>query len=214
MIEAVLIEKCADPFLTPAIVEEFVAAAGASDPFALTVKSGGRLILVPKPKTSEEAMAVAQRYVGQADVRVGITQFPAGVGVNDASQISFGLVDACENLRLGTRMFAKILRIVAKWYGNPTSKDVMPQMFEDAIISWKTGQFEGVRVFQADDIKSAWKIPRKVGLVGSAGDDEGVGVVYEADPPMTDDGATAPAIPEADASKAHIRIDMSRVGGQ
>jgi len=35
-------------FLTPAIVEQFIAAAGSSDPLAVTVKSGGRLILVPE----------------------------------------------------------------------------------------------------------------------------------------------------------------------
>src|SRR5690606_16502466 len=88
---------------------------------------------------------------GRAVVRVGLTQFPAGVGVNDASKLNLDLVDACANLRMGTKMFAKIMRIVAKWYGNPTAKDVLPQMFEDAVYAWQTGKFEGVRVFQAED---------------------------------------------------------------
>ncbi|TCU05413.1 TraH protein [Rhizobium sullae] len=48
MIDAALIRECADPSLKPAIVEEFVMAAGSDHPFAVTVKSGGRLILVPK----------------------------------------------------------------------------------------------------------------------------------------------------------------------
>lgn len=48
-------------------------------------------------------------------------------------------------------MFAKILRIVAKWYGNPTSDEVFPQLFDDAIHAWRTGKFEGESVFQAQD---------------------------------------------------------------
>ncbi len=48
MLEAVLVEECADPSLKPAIVEQFVVAAGSVDPLSITVKSGGRLILLPK----------------------------------------------------------------------------------------------------------------------------------------------------------------------
>ncbi len=48
-------------------------------------------------------------------------------------------------------MFAEITRIVAKWYGDPKSEDVFPQIFEDAIHVWKTGEFEGESVFQAED---------------------------------------------------------------
>ncbi|NEK56238.1 conjugal transfer protein TraH, partial [Rhizobium leguminosarum] len=56
MLDATMIQKCADPSLTPAIVEQFVQRAGSSDPLAVTVKAGGRLILVPKAKTPDEAM--------------------------------------------------------------------------------------------------------------------------------------------------------------
>lgn len=79
MLEAALIKECADPFLKPVIVEQFVAAAGSRDPLAVTVKSGGRLILVPKATTTEEAMAIVRQYVGHAVVRVGLTQYPAGL---------------------------------------------------------------------------------------------------------------------------------------
>ncbi|WP_151343583.1 Ti-type conjugative transfer system protein TraG [Rhizobium leguminosarum] len=151
MLDAALIKECADPSLKPAIVEQFVMAAGSDDPLAVTVKSGGRLILVPKARTADEAMAIVRQYAGQAVVRVGLTQFPAGVGVKEATDLKPDLVDPCQNLRRGTAMFAKVLRIVAKWYGNPTSKDVFPQIFEDAIYAWKTGEFEGVSVFQAKD---------------------------------------------------------------
>lgn len=126
-------------------------AARSDDPLAVTVKSGGRLILVPKAASTEEAMVIVRQYAGQAVVRVGLTQFPAGVGVNEAIDLKPDLVDPCQNLRKGTAMFAKVLRIVAKWYGNPTSKDVFPQIFEDAVYAWKTGEFEGASVFQAED---------------------------------------------------------------
>lgn len=48
MLDAALIKECADPSLKPALIEQFVMAAGSDDPLAVTVKSGGRLILVPK----------------------------------------------------------------------------------------------------------------------------------------------------------------------
>ena len=71
MIDAALIEKCADPVLKPAIVERFIAEAGSSDPLAVTVRSGNRVMLVPKPTTPDEAMALMHQYVGKAIVRVG-----------------------------------------------------------------------------------------------------------------------------------------------
>ncbi|NRP75601.1 hypothetical protein ILFOPFJJ_06524 [Ensifer psoraleae] len=147
MLDATLIKECADPSLKPAIVEQFVAAAGSPDPLAISVKSGGRLILVPKAATADAALAIVRQYVGKAVVRVGLTQFPADVGVKNAADLQLDLVDSCENLRKGTSMFAKVLRIVAKWYGNPESEDVFPQIFEDAVYAWKTGEFEGVSVF-------------------------------------------------------------------
>ena len=50
MLNAALIEKCVDPSLMPAIVEQFVETAGSLDPLDITLKSGGLLILVPKAK--------------------------------------------------------------------------------------------------------------------------------------------------------------------
>lgn len=82
---------------------------------------------------------------------MGLTQIPAGIGLKDASELKADLVDPCTNLRMGTTMFAKILRIVAKWYGNPTSEEVFPQLFDDAVHAWQTGKFEGESVFQAED---------------------------------------------------------------
>ncbi|MDT4840491.1 TraH2 [compost metagenome] len=200
MFDAALIQQCADPSLKPALVERFVAAAGTSDPLAVTVKSGGRLILVPKPASAEEAMAIVRQYAGQAVVRVGLTQYPAGVGVKDAADLKPDLVDPCENLRKGTAMFAKTLRIVAKWYGNPKSEDVFPQIFEDAVYAWKTGEFEGVRVFQADDPGSSTPLKQQ-------------GIV-----PLGEEGGAEPtpekqARTDEDVERAGIRIDLSRIGG-
>lgn len=204
MLDAALIQQCADPSLKPAIVEQFVTAAGANDPLAVTVKSGGRLILVPKATTPDEAMAIVRQHVGEAVVRVGLTQFPAGVGVKDASELKPDLVDPCENLREGTTMFAKVLRIVAKWYGNPKSDDVFPQIFEDAVYAWKTGEFEGVNVFQADD-------PGKSVMIDNVlpADQDKAGV----DIPPADTDAESVEKSE-NVGSAEMRIDLSRIGGK
>lgn len=206
MVDAALIEKCSDPSLTPAIVEQFVAAAGSDDPLAITVKAGGRLILVPKPNSPDEALDIMRQYVGKASVRVGITQFPAGVGVTDSSQLDSGLVDACENLKLGTALFAKIARLVTKWYGRPTSREVMPQLFEDAVYAWKTGRFEGEKVFQADDPGGA------VFLNGAMAH---AAPTKEAEPEVEDTGqGDVYPRPQDDAGEAEIRVDLSRLGQQ
>ncbi|TCP76486.1 MULTISPECIES: TraH family protein [unclassified Rhizobium] len=204
MLDAALIQECADPSLKPAVVEQFIDAAGAPDPLTVTVKSGSRAFLVPVPKTADEALVIIRENVGRAVVRVGLTQFPAGVGVNDASELKADLVDPCENLRIGTRMFAKVLGLVAKWYGNPKSDEVLPQIFEDAVYAWKTGEFEGVGVFQAEDPGGA--IANQV-------------VPFEHDAIKKVD-AEAPSQADAEPLKdirlgaAGMRIDLSRIGGE
>ncbi len=65
MLDAALIKECADPSLKSAIVEQFVVAAGSTDPLAVTVKSGGRLVLVPA-RSADEAMTIVRQYAGQA----------------------------------------------------------------------------------------------------------------------------------------------------
>ena len=138
MIEAALIERCSDPELKPAIVERFIAEAGSSDPPTVTVRSRARVVLVPKPTTPDEAMALMHQYVGKAIVRVGITQHPAGLGISDRSELKPDLVDACENIRMGTALFGKVYRIVTKWYGK-----AVDEAFDDAIYAWRTGYFRG-----------------------------------------------------------------------
>ncbi|NKM00972.1 TraH family protein [Rhizobium leguminosarum] len=204
MLDAALIKECADPSLKPAIVAQFVASAGSDDPLAVTVKAGGRLILVPKAASAEEAMAIVRQYAGQAVVRVGLTQFPAGVGVKELAELKPDLVDPCQNLRRGTAMFAKVLRIIAKWYGNPTSKDVFPQIFDDAIYAWKTGEFEGVGVFQAEDSGGALANQKEPQADKSEADTIDAGA-----PPQTE----AEPSDEKKIGTAGMRIDLSRVGG-
>ncbi|TBY44441.1 TraH family protein [Rhizobium leguminosarum] len=203
MLDTAMIQKCADPSLTPAIVEQFVQRAGSSDPLAVTVKAGERLILVPKVKTPDEAMELIRRYVGQAVVRVGITQVPAGIGVKDVSELKSDLLQACENLQLGTGMFAKVVRIVAKWYGNPTDRQVVPQIFEDAVYAWKTGEFEGVSVFRADDPGLSVNLT--------------IPPVAEQDPD-TDSAPPLSKLKESENSgvvgAAEMRIDLSRIGAK
>ncbi|MGF6175483.1 TraH family protein [Ensifer sp. 4252] len=205
MLDAALINECADPSLQSAIVEQFVDVAGSTDPLAVTVKSGGRVILVPKPTSVDEAMAIVRQYSGWAVVRVGLTQFPAGLGVKGAADLKPELVDACENLRKGTALFAKILRIVAKWYGNPRSEEALPQIFDDAVYAWKTGEFEGVRVFQAAD-------PRDEVGTGGANGEQG----DEKQSPVAEDAErTADPLQEkVDIGAADMRIDLTRIGGK
>jgi hypothetical protein len=205
MLDAALIKECADPSLKAAIVEQFVMAAGSYDPLAVTVKSGGRLILVPKAASPEEAMAIIRQYAGQAVVRVGLTQFPAGVGVKEATDLKPDLVEPCQNLRKGTAMFAKVLRIVAKWYGNPTSKDVFPQIFEDAIYAWKTGEFEGVSVFQVGDPGGALAKQTEPQADESEADTVNAGAPLPTE---------AESLDEKKIGAAGIRVDLSRIGGQ
>jgi hypothetical protein len=202
MLDADLIKECADPSLKPAIVEQFVAAAGSTNPFEVTVKAGGRLILVPMATSAEQAMTIVRQYVGQAVVRVGLTQFPAGIGIKDVADLKPDLVNQCENLRKGTGMFAKVLRIVAKWYGNPKSREVFPQIFEDAVYAWRTGEFEGVNVFRADDPGTPVAVPKQ--LDGKGFTEEGTEATPTEEPSET----------EQDVGRAGIRINLSRIGAE
>lgn len=201
MLDAALIKECSDPSLKPDIVEQFVQAVGSDDPLAITVKSGGRLILIPKPKTPEEAIEIVRDNIGRSIVRVGLTQIPAGIGLKDASELKADLVDTCANLRMGTAMFAKILRIVAKWYGNPTSEEVFPQLVDDAIHAWRTGKFEGESVLQAEDPGGA-VLQRSAVESDDAAEGEEDNIMLKLEKNLIE------------PDKAGIRIDLTRIGGQ
>ena len=114
------------------------------------------------------------------------------------------LVDACENIRMGTALFAKVHRIVTKWYGNPTEKQVLPQVFDDAIIAWQTGYFEGTAVFRADD-------PAKAKMADPMPEVKDDSTSERAEHGATEDSDAAQDI-AADPNKAGIRIDLSGIG--
>ena len=207
MVDAALIQQCADPGLKPAIVERFIERAGSQDPLAITVRSGNRIVLVPKPSTSDEAMELIRQHIGRNVIRVGITQYPAGLGIMEAGALRPDLVDPCENLRMGTALFAKVYRIVMKWYGNPMAEEVLPQVLDDAIIAWQTGYFEGMAVFRAPD-------PGEVKAPEPGGDESMIDAIEESadsageevSDPVTD-GARSD-----DPNKAGIRVDLSGIG--
>jgi len=205
MVDAALIKQCTDPSLTPAIVERFIERAGAQDPLAISVRSGNRVVLVPKPATPDEAMELIRKHVGREVVRVGLTQYPAGLGLVEAHALKPDLVDPCENLRMGTALFAKVYRIVTKWYGNPTDKEVMPQVFDDAIIAWQTGYFDGTAVFRAEDPRDV-KLTEPAPEADSEAPAEVAGKAGAREPGAGDDASTP------DPNKAGIRIDLSNIG--
>jgi hypothetical protein len=207
MIDASLINQCSDPGLKPAIVEQFIERAGAPDPLAVTVRSGNRVVLVPRPKTAEEALALIRDNLGRNTVRVGITQYPAGLGIVEAGEMKPDLVDACENIRMGTALFAKVYRIVTKWYGNPTERQVLPQVFDDAIIAWQTGYFEGTAVFRAEDPGNV-KLAQPGPVLRDGADTQAGLSENEATPEVSAEASAS------DANKAGIRIDLSGIGAR
>jgi len=202
MIDAVLIQQCADKALKPEIVEMFIERAGSQDPLAVTVRSGNRIVLVPKPTTPDEALALIRYNLGRNTVRVGVTQYPAGLGVLEAGQLKPDLVEACQNIRMGTALFDKIYRIVAKWYGNPTAKEVSRQVFDDAIIAWQTGYFEGVAVFRAED-------PDEAEVPAPARNEQ-----VEVQKDRNDGPGEADPGDAANPNNAAIRIDLSGIGAK
>lgn len=199
MLEAALIEKCADPSLNLKVVEEFVRAVGNGDPQAVTVKIGRKKILVEKAETPEQALAIARRYVGQATVRVGMTSFPAHLGIEGGMELSPTLFDACENLRMGTAMFAKVMRIVAAWYGRNASNEALPYILSDSLHAWVSGEFEGKDVFRAED---------PGGLAAER-------QVIRPRERRVSDETSLPSVDEAqpgDITSADMRIDLSGIG--
>lgn len=146
MFELAFIEKCADPGIEIAVVERFIDAVGTVNPLAISITSGNRVILPEPPTTQEDAMRLAGRFVGQATVRVGVTGYPAGHGVSDASELDPHLFDACENIRMGTALFGKVFRVVAHAQGS-----ISGSTFADAVAAWRTGTFDGRYIFGEAD---------------------------------------------------------------
>ncbi|MFH0302480.1 TraH family protein [Bradyrhizobium sp. 31Argb] len=201
MIDAATIHQCADPGVKPAIVEKFIRAVGAPDPLAVTVRTGNRVILVTPPKTADDAMELVRHYVGQAMIRIGVTQYPAGLGITDLSELKPDLVDACANIRMGTALFGKVYRIVTKWYGAQVD-----EAFGDAIDAWKTGYFDGKYVFDEPDPGS---LPARKGAADPGDKPTDGDAARPASSP--DDGTQQDKKPD-NPNKAGIRIDLTGIG--
>ncbi|UWU19571.1 TraH family protein (plasmid) [Rhizobium sullae] len=209
MVDAALIKQCSNPALRPAIVEAFIARAGSQDPLAVTVRSGNRVVLVPKPTTPDEAMKLIGKHIGRNTLRVGITQYPAGLGIMEAGALKPDLVDACANLRMGTALFARVYRIVMKWYGNPTGKEVLPEVLDDAIIAWQTGYFEGTAVFRTPD-------PGGVEVDEPAAQEPARNTAGKSEEPSYEEQSAPAEDParDGDPDTAGIRIDLSGIGAK
>ena len=190
MIDVDLIEQCADPRLEVAIVQQFVAEMNAPDHLTIRVLQGENLILVPAPKTAEQAVESTRQWVGKANARVGLTQYPAGLDITDPSGIGLELFDTCENLRLGTELFGKVLRIV----GERHEEGEAPR-FQTAVQAYFTGWFAGEQVFYAEEPESTRP-------------SEAVPAQADVSPADAESDSAVPA----DPNLAGIRINLSVLG--
>lgn len=107
---------------------------------------------------------------------------------------------------MGSALFAKVYRIVMKWYGDPTAKEVLPQVFDDAIIAWQTGYFEGMAVFRAPD-------PGEVKAPEPGGDESTIDASADSAGEEVSDPVTNGARSD-DPNKAGIRVDLSGIGAK
>lgn len=205
MFDVALIQQCADPGIEIAIVERFIAEAGSDNPLKVTITSGNRVILPEPPKTQEDAVRLMQRFVGEATVRVGLTQYPVGYGISDVAQITVNLIDPCENIRMGTALFGKVYRIVSHASGGNGGP-----VLGEAIDAWRSGAFRGDYVFGLPD----------PGPLAEELQEEAAQPA-ELEPPETveaqqqDDAnrSVLPTLQSADPNTAGIRIDLSNLKG-
>ena len=205
MFDVALIQQCADPGIEIAIVERFIAEAGSDNPLKVTITSGNRVILPEPPKTQEAAVRLMQRFVGEATVRVGVTQFPVGYGLSDAAQITTNYVDPCENIRMGTALFGKVYRIVSHASGGNGGP-----VLGEAIDAWRTGTFRDDYVFGLPDPG-----PLAEELQEEAAQPAELETPETVDAQQQDDANTPvpPALESADPNTAGIRIDLSNLKG-
>ncbi|MER8403099.1 hypothetical protein [Mesorhizobium sp. M1348] len=63
-----------------------MAEAGSTDPLAVTFRSHDRVVLVPRPTTPEEGMALIRQHVGQGSHARRRTPVSGRLGVTDVRQ--------------------------------------------------------------------------------------------------------------------------------
>jgi hypothetical protein len=147
-------------------------------------------------------MELVRQYLGRASVRVGLTQYPAGIGLTSAGDQQPGIIKPCDNLRMGTAMFAKIMRIVARSFDGSDDDNKATHIYESAAGAWRTGSFEGVPVFTAPDPATLSEKPQDAGTDDSEGS-QSVGSNRNSEAPS-----------EQDIGRAGIRINLTRIDGQ
>ena len=202
MIDADLLHHCVDPRLKGEIAQRFVSEMNAADPFAVRIYQGNKRVLTPPPSTAERAVDIARQWVGRADVRIGVTQYPAGLGLSEPSEITADLFDPCENLSFGTALFGKVLRIVEEVGEVPEAS-----IFDAAIRAYFSGTFEGIQVFNTDDPDSAASIDPTTAEIKP-------GDAFSIDPngASDDEPLSEGQLSESrDPANAEIRIDLSRI---
>lgn len=201
MFDAAIIQQCADPSIEIAIVERFIAEAGSKNPLAVNISSGNRIILPAPPQTAEAAMLLIERFVGAAVVRVGITQYPAGHAIADAADLNAGLVDPCENIRMGTALFGKVHRIVVYARGESSAT-----VLGEAITAWRTGTFQGAYVFGEPD--PGLRPAEATAVQASELSEAAIDAETAPDAPV--------ALPagENDVNAAGMRVDLSKLAEQ
>jgi hypothetical protein len=121
----------------------------------------------------------------------------------EAGQLKPDLVEPCHNIRMGTAQFAKVYRIVTNWYGNPTNKEVLPQVLDDAIFAWQTGYFEGVAVF---------RVPGEAKMAESEPEQEGKVLYWSDHGTEGQQSKPSPLGEGGDPNGTGIRIDLSGIG--
>ena len=100
---------------------------------------------------------------------------------------------------MGTELFGKVYRIVTQWYGGPAEP-----AFDDAIHAYRTGWFEGDRIFYAED----------PGDVDVATPSRSATPVEAADGDLSaqaEAGPSEPPFSDQDPNSASIRIDLSGI---
>ncbi|WP_286145782.1 conjugal transfer protein TraH [Labrenzia sp. CP4] len=155
------------------------------------------------PPSGTDPMKLVQDHLGKAVVRVGITQYPVGIGITDKSQVTADVFDACNNIKIGTALFARVYKIVTKWYGAP-----VPEAFTDAIEAYQTGYFDGEYVFMAEDTGESVELGVPDRSVSEEGAMETESEIAGSDPK----NELRQQLWAQDPNKVDIGVDLSGIG--
>ena len=215
MFEAGFIDKCSSPELQTEIVEQFLISAGRYNPLSVTVSQGAKVVLIPPAITEAEALELVRKHAGIAIVRVGISQYPINAARNAETDIDAELFEPCSNLRHGTELFAEIYKTVSLKYGLDA-----PDVFENAIVAYKTGWFEGMRVFDQVNMREGWlggvvlernSEQMKISAASEAEKLPELGKIPVPKPARTVVAEPQTAVGNANPHNAATRIDLSRL---